>query len=255
VSSSAITPLATYPDATLRDPSGYLTVAIPADEWVAGWDLDTAIAVLFRADFGLSLITLGEAAAVRRSWDELLPLATAAGHEQIARATVPADAAEVVGFTSSNGWNWMVTSTPPPPQPAEDLVELVSDIDIINRFLDEANPDASTRPDDPEIVEWAGIADPDGGDRLLAIAATTQWRSGARVLVSVATRPDARGRGLAGAVSAFLVRRTLSAGYPQACLGYYAHNGTAERVYERLGFEVRSRNVSGWLIDRPPRHG
>jgi GNAT superfamily N-acetyltransferase len=159
-----------------------------------------------------------------------------------------------VPFTSSNGWNWMSTSVSPPVQPRESEVRLLSDDAKVDAFLAEANPDASTRPGDPEIVEWAVVPDPTDEARLLASAAITQWRSGALVLVSVATRPDVRGQGLAAAVSAFLTRRVIDSGRGPMVLGHYADNATAERVYLRLGFATRSRNVSGWLIDRPPRH-
>lgn len=246
--------LTDYQAAISADVSGYVAQAIPADEFVAAWLLDDALYTLYRADFGLSLLVLGDTDSVRRHWSTVLAEATSVGGDIVQRATVPAAAADAVGFTSQSNWNWMTSSAAPPQQPSESDVVLVSDADVINAFLDEANPDASTRPGDPEIVEWAAIPDPDDERRLLAIAAVTQWRSGARVLVSVATRPDARGRGLAGAVSAFLMRRVFEAGYSRVSLGYYAYNDTAERVYERLGFVVRSRNTSGWLVDRPPSH-
>jgi GNAT superfamily N-acetyltransferase len=236
------------------DPGGYYAIAIPADEVVASWDLSGAVAVLMRAEFGTSLVCQGEADVVSRAWPDLLVAAHEVGGEQIARATVPAATAPAVAFTTSNGWNWMSTSVSPPLQPRESEVRLLDDDVKMNAFLAEANPDASTRPGDPEIVEWAVIPDPADDARLLASAAVTQWRSGALVLVSVATRPDVRGQGLAAAVSAFLTRRVIEGGRGPMALGHYSDNATAERVYLRLGFVTRSRNVSGWLIDRPPMH-
>ena len=246
--------LESYAQLQALDTGGYYAVAIPADEVVACWDLSGAVAVLMRSGFGTSLVCQGDAAVVSSVWSDLVTAANEAGGEQTARATVPAASALSVPFTSSNGWNWMTTSVSPPTQPRESDVRLLNDDAKINAFLAEANPDASTRPGDPEIVEWAVIPDPVDDARLLASAAVTQWRSGALVLVSVATRPDVRGQGLAPAVSAFLTRRVIDGGRGPMALGHYADNATAERVYQRLGFVTRSRNVSGWLIDRPPMH-
>jgi GNAT superfamily N-acetyltransferase len=246
--------LESYDQLLALDPIGYYAVAIPADEVVASWDLGGAVAVLMRAEFGTSLVCQGDADAVSHAWPDLLAVANLVGGERTARATVPAASVGVVPFTTSHGWNWMMTSVSPPLQARESDVQLLNDDDAINAFLAEANPDASTRPGDPEIVEWAVVPDPNDSGRLLASAAVTQWRSGALVLVSVATRPDARGQGLAAAVSAFLTRRVIDTGRGPMVLGYYAENDTAERVYQRLGFGTRSRNVSGWLIDRPPMH-
>jgi len=175
-----------------------------------------------------------------------------ASGELVDRITVPRAAASVVPFVRSGSWDWMTTNQVPPFQSREPDVIVVADDELINAFLDVANPDASTRPGDPEIEQWAAVPDPSDTRSLLAAAAITRWQSGGLVLVSVATRPDARGQGLAAAVSAFLTRRAINAGEGQVALGHYADNDVARRVYERLGFTTRSQNVSGWLSERLP---
>ncbi len=229
-------------------------IAVDSDSFICGWDLGGAVAVLMHADWGIGMMAQGDAITVRAHVPVLIQAAALQTGRPLERLTVPRGAADVVPWVEVHGWNWMSTDVAPPLQAREGDVRLSTDDALIGRFLDEANPDASTRPGDPEIREWAVVPDPDDSGRLLASAAVVQWRSGARVLVSVATRPDARGQGLAAAVSAFLARRVIESGNGPLALGHYAENDTAKRVYERLGFITRSENMSGWLVERAPLH-
>jgi GNAT superfamily N-acetyltransferase len=238
-----------YDEVAELDRTGYIALAIPRDEFVSAMWWRDWLELRYQVEGGHALHMQGDADAVRTYWEHF-KLSDPASGDSIVRATVPAAAAPAVPFVRSNAWNWMTTDVSPPLQPRESEVELLNDDALIDAFLNEANPDASTRPGDPEIVEWAVVRDQIDRRRLLASAAVTQWRSGGLVLVSVATRPDSRGQGLAAAVSAFLTRRVIESGRGPMSLGHYADNDVAERVYQRLGFETRGRNVSGWLIER-----
>jgi GNAT superfamily N-acetyltransferase len=62
-------------------------------------------------------------------------------------------------------------------------------------------------------------------------------RYGVAALGNVATRPDARGRGLATAAVARVCQELLRAGVEHVGLNVRADNGAAVACYERLGFE------------------
>lgn len=70
--------------------------------------------------------------------------------------------------------------------------------------------------------------------RLVATAQTTAASSRSAMVISVATRPDARGRGYASAVVSALCRDNFAAGRQFLCLFY--DNPAAGRIYHRIGF-------------------
>lgn len=78
---------------------------------------------------------------------------------------------------------------------------------------------------------YGGYAD----GRLVATAQTTAASSQSAMVVAVATRPDARGRGYASAVVSELCRVNFAAGRQFLCLFY--DNPAAGRIYHRLGFQ------------------
>ncbi|MGH3328213.1 MAG: GNAT family N-acetyltransferase, partial [Streptomycetales bacterium] len=103
-------------------------------------------------------------------------------------------------------------------------------------------PRHSARPGDADVRGWAGIRD--AGGRLLACGADTRSPAGLAHLASIATLPEARGRGLGTAVTAWLTRRVL-AEQPLCTLAMYADNADARRLYRRLGYREEAWLTSG----------
>jgi len=61
---------------------------------------------------------------------------------------------------------------------------------------------------------------------------------GASYLSSIGTRPAYRGRGLGALVTAIATSDALAAGSRWTYLGVFSDNGTAQRLYDRLGFAI-----------------
>lgn len=74
---------------------------------------------------------------------------------------------------------------------------------------------------------------------LLAMAGERLRHDGFTEVSGVCTHPDARGRGLARALSAHVAQRILERG-DRPYLHAYASNAPALRLYESLGFRLRS---------------
>jgi ribosomal protein S18 acetylase RimI-like enzyme len=74
---------------------------------------------------------------------------------------------------------------------------------------------------------------------------------GASYLSSVGTRPEWRGRGLAGLLTRALIRDSLAEGFDLIYLGVYADNAPAIRLYTRLGFEFLGPRSSEMLLEHP----
>ncbi|MGH3327318.1 MAG: GNAT family N-acetyltransferase, partial [Streptomycetales bacterium] len=96
------------------------------------------------------------------------------------------------------------------------------------------------------------------GGRLVACGADTASPAGVAHLAPIATLPEARGRGLGTAVTAWMTRRVL-ADEPLCTLAMYADNDGARRLYRRLGYREEAWLTSarfGWpqeVARRPPR--
>lgn len=146
-------------------------------------------------------------------------------------------------------WDFRWTYEPPPPTTYEDQVSFddAAGDDEITAFLDAASPSYSARPGDPKIGRWVTMRD--GAGALLAVGADTRRRTGVAHLASIATRPDARGRGLGAAVTAALTRRILDEGDDIVTLGMYAGNDVAGRLYTRLGYAPGVSYTSGRFAD------
>ncbi|NLF04452.1 MAG: GNAT family N-acetyltransferase, partial [Actinomycetales bacterium] len=110
----------------------------------------------------------------------------------------------------------------------------------VDDLLAVAHPAADTDTADPRLFGWWGLRD---GSALVAVVGALRFAPGLPpYLVSVATHPEHRGRGLAGRVMAAAVRDGLAES-PQVgtgvSLALYASNDRARRVYLRHGFELR----------------
>lgn len=158
------------------------------------------------------------------------------------------DVPEALRPTSCESWDWMLTDDAPPSRPGED--ETV-DLDIaqdavrheVQALLDLASPEHWAPPGHPWTRSWLGIRDPDG--RLLCVVAETRPVPDIPHLASVATHPEARGRGLARDAVGAMTRRLLRAGAPRVTLGLHASNDAARRVYRSLGYQLRHEWTSG----------
>ena len=97
----------------------------------------------------------------------------------------------------------------------------------------------------PDHDPAAGTAAWDG-DELVAVTTVDTDRATGRLWSgTTATRPDARGRGLALAVKSDALVRAAATGATQAWTGNASGNAPMLAVNRRLGYEVAAR---GWVV-------
>ncbi len=147
-----------------------------------------------------------------------------------------------------SAWDWMVTAERPSDlDPTVVRLDVTADHAAILDCLAESNPDTSADPLHAEEAAWFGVRE---GAVLLGVVGTgsrpgepgrndLSWH-----LHGLGVRPQARGRGLGGALTAVATAAGLDAGADWVSLGMYASNTVARRVYERLGFVVEGRYTS-----------
>lgn len=168
------------------------------------------------------------------------------------RVTLPRGAAAFlpawVGVQDGGEWDFRWLPAPPPVQDAEPLVQPDVDEVAVKAVLSRTSPRASALPGDAAVRRWWGVPDPDGG--LLACAADTSAVTGVGHLSSIATVPQARGRGLGKAVTARVSRALFEAGCDVVTLGLYADNSLGRALYDALGFRDGHRFTSGRLVQR-----
>nr|WP_062340195.1 GNAT family N-acetyltransferase [Herbidospora sakaeratensis] len=110
------------------------------------------------------------------------------------------------------------------------------DVEEVARVLAVANPDAYARPGMPGVFRWAGIRDE--GGRLVAVGADAWSAPTVGFVGGVATLPQARGSGLAGAICRFLTAALLER-HGRVSLMVDDVNAAALAVYRRLGYARR----------------
>jgi ribosomal protein S18 acetylase RimI-like enzyme len=154
-----------------------------------------------------------------------------------------------LGLTPSRtGWEWMVTSAPPPSVAGEAWVtelDPVGDAEAIRACLAEANP---TTDADPAAAgeRWWGCVGPGGTGRLGGVVGASP-RTGRREgraaahLHGLGVLPGERGRGLGAALTAAAVRALLADGADWVSLGMWDDNDSARRIYHRLGLRTLHR--------------
>lgn len=105
------------------------------------------------------------------------------------------------------------------------------------------------RPRTVEMGRYLGVR---RGGRLLAMAGERMHLPGFREVSAVCTHPDARGEGLAAALTARVVERIRAQG-EQAFLHVTTTNVAAQRLYAALGFETRREQVVVGHLWQPPK--
>lgn len=202
------------------------------------------------------LVCLGEADAAVALLVDVLAVTDSAGDLTVGSASLPRTAVPALPphlqIEPANEWEWFATTTLPPVQPAEDDVHWLGepDHDDILALLRAHSGRHDAEPGQEHAKRWCGIRDEAG--ELVAVAAHTESWSTIPFLASVATRSDQRGRGLGGAVTAFITRRLLEEARPRVTLGMYSDNDVARRLYLRLGYQVVHRFTSGRLQRAAP---
>jgi len=106
----------------------------------------------------------------------------------------------------------------------------------ISDFLKLHAPNSSVWPGNPELVFWAGTRNESG--ELIAVGAVTMWETGQKVLSSVGTAENERGKGLATKLVAEMVAKVHELGFPRLGLAVRADNIAAKRAYEKVGFAL-----------------
>jgi len=112
----------------------------------------------------------------------------------------------------------------------------VYDEEEISAFLKANAPNSSVWPGNPEVVFWARKRNQDGN--LIAIGAVTMWESGQKVISSVGTAENERGKGHATKLVTEMVTKANEMGFPRLGLAVRADNIAAKRAYEKVGFAL-----------------
>jgi ribosomal protein S18 acetylase RimI-like enzyme len=253
ISTTAITRFGSYaelPEA-MRDDAMLLIEADPAVLYGA-WALDGGYAFASVDAYGgapcwLNVIGTPETAVV------LTDTALAELGEQCCGITVPrgVDTARWAGPDEPGLWDLMRCDAPPAPQPGEERVARLTDLAAVQAFLDLVNPHHSVRADHADVECWMGVADEASGG-LLSVGAFTRRAAGVGYLASIATAPQARGRGLGAAVTAALTRHAFASGDGLCTLAHYHPNEPARRLYLRLGYRTSHQNASHAFAGRRP---
>lgn len=157
-----------------------------------------------------------------------------------------AELAEITGeLTMAGRFAWMEVTAPVPATGAGDPHWLAgTEWDEAAALIDSAFPDSYARPYGTGVHRWAGIRDDDG--TLLAIAADAWSVPEVGFLAGVATRADARGRGLASSVCSFATNEQLAGPAQRVALLADYWNEAAVTTYRRLGFTVRPLGAARW---------
>lgn len=161
-------------------------------------------------------------------------------HAAVARCVLP--------LTDEGGdWEWMWTTTAPPPDAREALLVPLddrADAAELAAFAHAHNPRVWTRIGEGAVTRWVGVRD--AGGALLAVGGAEQEDSGVPHLAGILTASHTRGRGWGAVVSAALTRWAV-AGHGVCTLGMFSDNDTARRLYRRLGYRTARRWCSRHL--------
>ncbi|MGR6318611.1 GNAT family N-acetyltransferase [Micromonospora soli] len=199
-----------------------------------GWRRDGAVGWLLPPEQGPAGGALGPAGAALEVFGDLVADGTLHAGQWLHLPRTSAD--EVAGRFSVarlDEWDFLWTTTAPPPQDGEERVVRLTEADhpALDALIEGSFPTTTSRPGDPRIVDWYGIRD---GDRLVACGADRS-RGDVGFLAGLTVAPDQRGGGLGAALTAGMTR-TLLGRYDHVALGVYTDNVGAIRLYHRLGY-------------------
>ncbi|MFU8854382.1 GNAT family N-acetyltransferase [Micromonospora sp. SL1-18] len=212
----------------------YARHALWQDHEARGWRRDGAVGWLLPPGQGPAGAALGAAGPALEVFAGLVGDGTLhAGQWLHLPRTAPEEVAGRLTVARLDEWDFLWTTTPPPPQPAEERVVRLTEADhpALAALIEESFPTTTSRPGDPRVVDWYGIRD---GDRLVACGADRS-RGGIGFLAGLTVATDRRGRGLGAALTAGMTR-ALFARYDHVALGVFTDNPGAIRLYRRLGY-------------------
>jgi ribosomal protein S18 acetylase RimI-like enzyme len=237
-------------DTVLQEVSDHAElVELGGDSAFLRWDIPsplTATAYRLRTAFALprqthtrrtSLLVMGHPDDV----DDLVAAMLEAGlvPDQLGSVTVQRGSLDAVNrhlpVGDGNEWEWLCTTQPPRPVPAENRLVVLTRADeaLIRDLLELANPGTDARPFEYPDQHWLGVLHTDG--HLVAVGVREPNVAGHPVLSGIAVHPAARGTGLGLAVTARLTREAVAdAGV--CTLSMYSHNAVARRLYTGLGY-------------------
>jgi GNAT superfamily N-acetyltransferase len=207
---------------------------VPGD---TAWSYGQAVALVNGywdgVDEGGDIIVVGPA-------QDAATLTEALAREQARPMSVPADAYallpdEVLTQPHAWGFRWLVAPSLRQPRHAGRLpVTWLPEAsqDELQRLLDDAFPEASFKPGNPRVRQWAGVRDDTG--RLVACAADTTETPGVGFVAAITTRPELRGQGLGRRVTGWTLNRLVER-EGLAALWHYGGNVSAAKVYDALG--------------------
>ena len=144
--------------------------------------------------------------------------------------------AAIPGVTLDARFGWMDTTTATGMARDHEPRWLHDPEEEVAAFLKLHHPGSFAWPGDAGITRWAGIRDRNGD--LLAVGADAWSVPEIGFIAGVATRTDARGRGLGRDLCAFLTDEMI-AGRGRVALMVDHSNTAAVRTYEKLGYTMR----------------
>lgn len=156
-------------------------------------------------------------------------------------ALIDALVRQLPGLVPVHNFFWMETTSPSGVASAGvrwlDAREEKEATSLFDRFF----PDSYAQPGRAGVRRWAGVVgevDGSAGVEPLAVAADAWSAAGCGFMGGVVTHPSARGRGLARAVSGFVLDALVHR-YGRAALMVLTSNAPAIATYERLGLAKR----------------
>lgn len=212
----------------------YVRHSLWRGEQPRGWRRDGAVVWLLPAEHGPAGGAVGEPGGAVEVFAALAAEGVLRPGQWLHLPRVaPETLAGRLTVTRHDEWDFLWTTTPPPPQPGEERVVRLTAADhpALAALIDESFPTTTSRPGDPRIVDWYGIRD---GDRIVACGADRS-RGDIGFLAGLTVSPAERGRGLGAALTAGMTR-ALFARHDHVALGVYTANVGAIRLYRRLGF-------------------
>jgi ribosomal protein S18 acetylase RimI-like enzyme len=151
----------------------------------------------------------------------------------------------VAGLEKVGRFGWMETQD----KISGGTGDWLTDTEEVGDLLETAFPESYAWPGGHGVRRWAGIRD---SGRLLTVAAEAWPVPGIGFLAGVATHPDARGRGLAARLCAFVTDELLRDNERVALFVDY-WNEAALRTYRRLGFTLRPLAAAATATGKFPR--